>query len=158
MGLVCSTLWLCILKNGHIHEGGKVETSNATPTKLFSVDSYDLKSLSFKLGNDIFITFEMPRVAYNRLVLKINISLLFCPSVIRGPWLNQSKYWVYSFICIFSSHSNHTAFSQLWILKERAPSNFAFLQNWIYCQYGTFESEHEIQKLFPRKRLLLKQY
>ena len=85
MGLVCSTLWLCTLKNGHIHEGGKVETSNATPTKLFSVDSYDLKSLSFKFGNDIFIAFEIPRVAYNRLVLKINISFLFCPSVIRGP-------------------------------------------------------------------------
>ena len=72
-------------KNGHVHEGGKVETSNATPNKLFSVDSYDLKSLSFKFGNDIFITFEMPRVAYIMSVGKINISLLFRPSVIRGP-------------------------------------------------------------------------
>ena len=30
-------------------------------TKLFSVDTYDLKSLSFNFGNDIFIGFEMPR-------------------------------------------------------------------------------------------------
>ena len=32
-----------------------------TPTKLFSVESYDLKSMSFKFSNDFFITFEMPR-------------------------------------------------------------------------------------------------
>ena len=48
-------------KNGHVHEGGKEGRSNATFTKLFSVDSYDLKSMSFKVGNDIFIGFEMPR-------------------------------------------------------------------------------------------------
>ena len=48
-------------KNGYVNEGGKVERSNATPTKLFDVDSYDLKSMSFKFGNDIFIGFEMPR-------------------------------------------------------------------------------------------------
>ena len=54
---------------------------------FFSVDSYDLKSESFKFGNNIFITFEMPRVAYIMSVGKINISLLFCPSVIRGPCL-----------------------------------------------------------------------
>ena len=53
-------------ENGHVHEGGKVGRSNATPTKNFSVDSYDLKSMSFKFGNDIFITFEMPRVSYIR--------------------------------------------------------------------------------------------
>ena len=29
-------------------------------TKLFSVDSYDLKSMPFKFGNAIFKTFEMP--------------------------------------------------------------------------------------------------
>ena len=50
-------------KNGHVHEGGKVVRSNATPTNFFSIDSYDLKSMSFKFGNDTFITFEMPRVA-----------------------------------------------------------------------------------------------
>ena len=48
-------------KNDHFHEGGKVGKSNATPTKLFSDDSYDLKSMSFKFGNAIFNTFEMPR-------------------------------------------------------------------------------------------------
>ena len=37
-------------KNGHVHEGGKVGRSDATLTKLFSVDFYDLKSLSFKFG------------------------------------------------------------------------------------------------------------
>ena len=72
-------------KNGHVHEGGKVVRSNASPTNFFSIDSYDLKSMSFKFGNDIFITFEMPRVAYSRPVDKIHISLQFRPSVNRGP-------------------------------------------------------------------------
>ena len=72
-------------KNGRVHEGRKVRRSNATPTKFFSVDSYDLKSMSFKFGNDIFITFEMSGVAYSRPVDKIYISLQFRPSVIRGP-------------------------------------------------------------------------
>ena len=64
--------------------------SNATPIKLFPVDSYDLKSMSFKFGNDIFIIFEMPGSSYQRLIGKINISLLFRPSVIRGPCLTLS--------------------------------------------------------------------
>ena len=72
-------------KNGHVHEGGKVGKSNATPIKKISVYSYDLKIMSFKSGNDIFITFEMPGVAYSRPIDKIHISLQFCPSVIRGP-------------------------------------------------------------------------
>ena len=38
-------------KNGHVHEGGKVGRSD--PTNFFLVDSYDLKSMSFKFGNDI---------------------------------------------------------------------------------------------------------
>ena len=53
--------WPKMAKNGHVHEGGRVGRSNATPTKLFYVDSYDLKFMSFKFVNDIFITFEMPR-------------------------------------------------------------------------------------------------
>jgi hypothetical protein len=48
-------------KNGQVHEGGKKGRSGATPTKKNSVDSYNLNSMSFKFGNDIFITFEMPR-------------------------------------------------------------------------------------------------
>jgi hypothetical protein len=47
-------------KNGHVHEGRKVGRSDATPNKYFSVDFYDLKSLSFKFGNYTYITFEMP--------------------------------------------------------------------------------------------------
>ena len=74
-------------KNGYVHESGKFGKRNATAVKLFSVDSYDPKFRSYKFGNDIFITFEMPRVAYNRLVRKINISLQFRPSAIRGPCL-----------------------------------------------------------------------
>ena len=72
-------------KNGHVHEGGKVGRNDATPTKFISVDSNNLKSMSFKFGNDIFITYEMPGVAYSRPVDKIHISLQFHPSVIRGP-------------------------------------------------------------------------
>ena len=74
-----------LIKNDYFHEGGKVGRGNASPIKYFSVDSYDLKSVFFKFGNDIFITFEMPRVAYIMFVGKINISSLFRPSVIRGP-------------------------------------------------------------------------
>ena len=41
--------------------------SDATPIKLFSVDSYDLNIISFKLGNDI--KFEMPRSSYLGIIL-----------------------------------------------------------------------------------------
>ena len=64
-------------KNDPLHEGRKVGRSNATSIKLFSVDSYDLKSMSFKLGNAIFIIFEMPRSSFLMSVGKMNISLLF---------------------------------------------------------------------------------
>ena len=73
-------------KNGHVHEGGRVETSNATPTNFISVDFYDLKSMLFKFGNDVFITFEIPGSSYSRPINKIHISLQFRPSLIRGPW------------------------------------------------------------------------
>ena len=56
---------------------------------IFTVVSYDLKSLSFKFGNDTFVTFEMLRVSYRRAV-----SLLFRPSVIRGPWPRYVKYLI----------------------------------------------------------------
>ena len=48
-------------KNGNVYEGEKVGSSKATPTKLFSVDSYNLKSMSFQFGYGIFITFEIPK-------------------------------------------------------------------------------------------------
>ena len=72
-------------KSGHVHESRKFGKRNAITIKHFSVDPYDLKFMSYEFGNDIFITFEMPRVAYNRPVRKINISLQFRPSAIRGP-------------------------------------------------------------------------
>ena len=90
-------------KNGHVHEGGKVGRSNATPTKLIS---YDLKSMSFKSSNDIFITFELSRVAFNRPVCKINISLLFCLSVIRNPCIRRQCSPIWSLI--FQSYSGGT--------------------------------------------------
>ena len=65
----------------YFHEGGKVERSNATPIKPFSVDFYDLKSMSFKFGNDILIIFEMPRSSFLMSIDKMNILLLFRPSV-----------------------------------------------------------------------------
>ena len=76
-------------KNGHVHEGGKVGRSNATPTKFFSVDSYDLKSMSFKFGNDIFIAFEMPRSFF----LMENQPFIANPSIyIRGPCEATKQY------------------------------------------------------------------
>ena len=60
---------------------GKLEGVMPLPPNFFPVDSYDLKSMSFKFGNDIFITFEMPGVAYSMSFDKIHISLQFRPSV-----------------------------------------------------------------------------
>ena len=79
-------------KNDHFHESGKVGRSSVFPVKLFPFDFYDLKSLSFKFGNGTFITFEMPMVSYRWPAGKINILLLFRPSVIRGPWVNQQGF------------------------------------------------------------------
>ena len=46
-------------KNGHVHEGGKVGRGvMPLPPNFFKVDSYDLKSMSFKFCNDIFIGLE----------------------------------------------------------------------------------------------------
>jgi hypothetical protein len=46
-------------KNDHFHGDGKKGSSNAISTKLFSVDSYDLKFMSFMFGNAKFNTFEV---------------------------------------------------------------------------------------------------
>ena len=62
-------------KNDHVHRGGKIERCHSYQ-KNFSVDYYDPKTMSFKFGNDIFITFEMPRP-----FCKINISFLFLPFI-----------------------------------------------------------------------------
>ena len=50
---------------------GKWEGVMPLPPYFFSVNSYDLKFMSFKFGNDIFVTFEMPRVAYTMIFQKI---------------------------------------------------------------------------------------
>ena len=54
-----------MVKNGHVHEAGKVRRSNATPTKFFNVDSYDLTFLSFNFGYDIFITFKCQGILHS---------------------------------------------------------------------------------------------
>ena len=78
-------------KNGQVHEGGKVGRSSATPTTPFSVDFFDLKSLSFKFGNDIIITFEMRKSYFIMIFWKITFRhfafrcYLFRQSVIRLP-------------------------------------------------------------------------
>ena len=55
----------------------------------FFFDSYDLKSMSFKVDNDIFITFEMPIFFFfDNDILENHISLLFRPSLIRGRCLD----------------------------------------------------------------------
>ena len=74
-------------KNGDVQQRGKVVRSNATPIKLFSVDSYGLKFMSLTFCNDIVITFEMPRSSFLMSFWKTNISLLFHQSVFRGPSL-----------------------------------------------------------------------
>ena len=71
-------------KNGQVHEGGKVERSSATPTKLFSIDSYNLKFMSFKVRNVSSILLKCQGILAND-ILEKNISFLFRPSVIRGP-------------------------------------------------------------------------
>ena len=58
---------------------GKWEGVMPIPTSFFFVDSFDLRSMSFKFGNYIFITFEISSVAYIMTFRKISISLLFRP-------------------------------------------------------------------------------
>ena len=60
----------------------KVEISNVNPPKLFSVDSFDMKSLSFKIGNHIFINFEMPSGHLENQHFVAILSICF-----RGPWV-----------------------------------------------------------------------
>ena len=118
MSVLClgSVLWKRA-KNDHFHEGGKVGMSKATPIKLFSVDSYDLKSMSFKFSNDIFIIFEMPGSSYQRPIAKNNVSLLFRPFVIRGPWFDSQRF--HEFFYLFLTRNvfmSISSLSEIWIL------------------------------------------
>ena len=54
---------------------GKWEGVVPPPSNFFSVEFYDRKSMSFKLGDDIFINFEMQRVV----AYIAKTSLLFRP-------------------------------------------------------------------------------
>ena len=95
MVVVCSIPWLWIVKNGQKCPCSWEWESTKEwchSHQIFS-NSFDLKSLSFKLGI-MRITFEMPRIAYNRPFWKIYISLLFRPSVIRGPWVNLETLYI----------------------------------------------------------------
>ena len=62
---------------------GKWEGVMPLPPNFFSFNPYDLKFMSFKFGNDIFVTFEMPRL--HKVQAQEIKFLLFRPSVIRGP-------------------------------------------------------------------------
>ena len=48
--------------------------------------------MSFKFGNDIFNTFEKPRSSFHNYISENHISLLFRPSVIRGPCPTYHSY------------------------------------------------------------------
>ena len=76
--------------------------------------------MSFKFGNDIFIIFEMPRSSYQRLIDKNNISLLFRPSVIRGPWLyNMPRYKEKAKICwVESENADRSSNTFIMSLKD----------------------------------------
>ena len=71
-------------KNGHFYEGGKIGRSNANLIRLFSVASYDLKS--------IIINFEMSKRSY---IMPVGKFTFCCCSV---HLLQRSL--VYSFIII----------------------------------------------------------
>ena len=48
----------------YVNEGEKVGRSNVTPTKFFSVDFFDVPSLSFKFVNDTFIAIELSEYVF----------------------------------------------------------------------------------------------
>ena len=76
------------------------------PKILAKIEIYVLTraELLITLCYEIPCTFEMLRVAYNRPVGKINFSLVFCPSVIRGPLSNPTN--------------NHTSVKQCFDLNK----------------------------------------
>ena len=67
----------------HVQEDGKIRSN------FFSADSYALKYLLFKFGNDISIAFEMPRSFF----LMENQPFIANPSIyIRGPCEATKQY------------------------------------------------------------------
>jgi hypothetical protein len=66
-----------------------LKRSNGTPIKLFSVDFCDLKSMSLKFGNDVFITLEIPRYIYpfeNSTFRCYSVHLLQRPLITHIPY------------------------------------------------------------------------
>ena len=79
------------LKMAMFMREGKWEGVMPLPPNYFFVNSYDLKSMSFKFGNDILITFEMPRVTYIMLFWKINI-LLYSVHLLQRSLTNPKDF------------------------------------------------------------------
>jgi hypothetical protein len=53
-------------KNGQFHEGRKVRRLVRLAPNFFPVDSFDLKFMSLKFHNNIFIAFEMPMIFWKK--------------------------------------------------------------------------------------------
>ena len=104
-------------KNDQVHEGVKVKRSSATPTNLFSVDSYNLKYMSFKFGNDIFNTFEMPRSSSLMIFWK-KTDFVPIPSIYNQRSLDSLSKNVCTFICIKCLYAKltHTKIARLKVL------------------------------------------
>ena len=51
---------LFIMENAYVPVGGNERGRGATPTSISIFDSYDIKTLLFEFGNDIFTDFKMP--------------------------------------------------------------------------------------------------
>ena len=51
------------LQNAYVPEGGNEEKKGATPTSILIFDSYDIKTLKFEFGHDIFTGFKMPALS-----------------------------------------------------------------------------------------------
>ena len=51
---------LFMKQNAYVAEGGNEKGREVTPTSISIFDSYDINTLWFEFGNDIFIGFKMP--------------------------------------------------------------------------------------------------
>ena len=91
MFFVLSKKLVSIIFKWKLHNilGGKVGRSNATSTKCFSVESYKSELHIITILQGYLFWFRNAKVKLpQRPIGKMNISLLFRPSVIKGPWIN----------------------------------------------------------------------
>ena len=130
--VVCSIPCLCIVKNGQkwpCSWGRESRKEWCHSHQFFSVDSYDLKSLSFKFRNDTFITFEMQRVAYKRPFWKIYNSLLFRPFASEVLALFQSGESIIT-TTLLLIHRDFLTFLRLCLVVHfRGPVDFMATKN-----------------------------